>query len=192
MTPCILELGGKCPLIVDHSASIDFASTKVAFGSTLNSGQICIAPDYLFVHESKLQDFIRDVEVKFKQLYGEKPNGSDVQGHMINDFHTNRVAELLEGAGGKIICGGKVNREAKYIEPTIILKPDLESKLMKEEIFGPILPIFPFKDIGEVIRFINARDKPLAVYYFGKSNSQNAQRVCAETSSGAFVVNEVL
>ena len=93
---------------------------------------------------------------------------------MINDFHCNRVAELLETAGGKVICGGKVNREAKHIEPTIILKPSLESKLMKEEIFGPIMPVFPFKDIGEVIRFINAREKPLAVYYFGKASSLNS------------------
>ena len=96
---------------------------------------------------------------------------------MINKMHTDRVCSLLESAGGTVLCGGldKVNREARHIEPTIILKPDLESRLMKEEIFGPIMPVFPFRDINEVIRFINARDKPLAVYYFGDANSATAK-----------------
>lgn len=192
LIPCILELGGKCPLIVDDTCNIDFTCTKVAFGKTLNSGQICIAPDYVFVHESKLKEFVKQCEARFKEFYGSNPEGSELQGHMINDFHTDRVAELLRTAGGTVICGGKVNRETKHIEPTIILKPDLDSKLMTEEIFGPIMPVFPFKDISEPIKFINARDKPLAVYYFGQSNSPNARQLAWTTSSGAFVVNEVL
>ena len=102
-------------------------------------------------------------------MYGEKPEGSEMQGKMINDFHTNRVKNLIDGAGGTLVCGGKVVREARHIEPTIILQPDLNSQLMKEEIFGPVMPIFPFKDIGEVIKFINEREKPLAIYYFGNS-----------------------
>jgi len=111
---------------------------------------------------------------------------------MINDFHCNRVAKLIETAGGTIICGGKVNREVRHIEPTIILEPDLDSQLMKEEIFGPVMPVFPFKDIKDVIKFINERDKPLAVYYFGLAGGVNSKRVCTETSSGAFVCNEVI
>ena len=111
---------------------------------------------------------------------------------MINDFHTDRVDKLIKGAGGKIICGGKVNKEVRHIEPTIILQPDLNSQLMKEEIFGPVMPVFPFKDIREVIKFINARDKPLAVYYFGEAMGVNCKMVCKQTSSGAFVSNEVI
>ena len=125
-------------------------------------------------------------------MYGEKPEGSEMQGKMINDFHTNRVKNLIDGAGGTLVCGGKVVREARHIEPTIILQPDLNSQLMKEEIFGPVMPIFPFKDIGEVIKFINEREKPLAIYYFGNSVGQNSQDICNQTSSGAYVCNEVI
>lgn len=192
LTPCILELGGKCPLIVDHNAQMDFSSAKIAFGKTINSGQICIAPDYVFVHESRIKEFIESVQLRFKEMYGEKPDGSELQGKMINDFHTDRVAKLIDGAGGTLICGGKVNKKVRHIEPTIILEPDLNSQLMREEIFGPVLPVFPFKDIGQVIKFINDRDKPLAVYYFGNANGDNAADVCNKTSSGAFVCNEVI
>ena len=95
LTPCILELGGKCPLVVDYNAQIDFTSSKVAFGKTINSGQICIAPDYVFVHESRIKEFIEAVQLKFKQMYGERLEGSEYQGKMINDFHTDRVQKLI-------------------------------------------------------------------------------------------------
>ena len=78
LTPCLLELGGKCPLIIDHSANIDFSSTKAAMAKTMNSGQICIAPDYVFVHESKLKEFVKECELRFKRMYGEKPEGSEL------------------------------------------------------------------------------------------------------------------
>ena len=165
----------------------------MAFGKTINSGQICIAPDYVFVHQSKLKDFVRACEERFKMMYGEgKTEAPEIMGKMINEHHTNRVADLLKTAEGTVICGGKVHKDKHYIEPTIILKPDLESPLMQEEIFGPIMPVFPYKEINEVIRFINAREKPLAVYYFGTANSKQAKDVCMMTSSGAFVCNEVL
>lgn len=192
LTPCILELGGKCPLIVDHSAAMDFSTGKIAFGKTVNSGQICIAPDYVFVHESRIKEFVEGIQVKFKQMYGEKPEGSEFQGKMINDFHTERVKKLIDTAGGKIVCGGNMNKEARHIEPTVILQPNLDSPLMKEEIFGPVMPIFPFKDIREVVKFINARDKPLAIYYFGNPGSANCTELHCDTSSGAFVTNEII
>jgi len=192
LTPCILELGGKCPLIVDYDAAMDFSAGKIAFGKTVNSGQVCIAPDYVFVHESRIKEFIESVQLKFKEMYGEKPEGSELQGKMINEFHTERVGKLIETAGGMIVCGGKVNKSAKHIEPTVILQPSLDSQLMKEEIFGPVMPVFPFKDIREVIKFINARDKPLAIYYFGSPTNQNSAKLCKETSSGAYVTNEVI
>lgn len=113
-------------------------------------------------------------------------------GKMINDFHFDRVEKLIKGAGGTLVCGGKVNKEVRHIEPTIILQPDLNSDLMREEIFGPVMPIFPFKDLREVIKFINARDKPLAVYYFGNPKSMNSQMLCSQTLSGAYVANEII
>ena len=151
-----------------------------------------MAPDYVFVHESRLKEFIEMAQLELKKMYGERPTGSDDMGKMINHFHFDRVNKLIEGAGGTVICGGKSNREAKYIEPTLILKPDLDSSLMKEEIFGPVMPIMPFRDIREVIKYINDRDKPLAVYYFGASNGPNSRLLCSETSSGAFITNEVI
>ena len=125
-------------------------------------------------------------------MYGEKPEGCEYQGKMISEFHTERVGKLIDGAGGTIVCGGKINKALKHIEPTIILQPDLNSELMREEIFGPVMPVFPFKDIREVIKFINARDKPLAVYYFGNPTSVNSADLARETSSGAYVTNEVI
>lgn len=171
LTPCILELGGKCPAVIDHDAQMDFTASKISFGKFFNSGQICIAPDYVFVHESRVKEFVQQIEVAHKSMFGEKPEGCELQGKMINDFHCKRVKGLLETAGGTVICGGKVNLEARHIEPTVILEPSLDSKLMTEEIFGPVLPVFPFRDIKDVIKFINARDKPLAVYYFGRATS---------------------
>lgn len=166
-------------MIVDHNAQIPFTSAKAAFGKTINSGQICIAPDYVFVHESKVKEFIEAVQDRWKQMFGEgKPEGTELQGKMINDFHCNRVSKLIDSAGGTLVCGGKVNKEVRHIEPTIILQPDLNSDLMREEIFGPVMPIFPFKDISEVIKFINDRDKPLAVYYFGNPNGPNSYDLC--------------
>jgi len=144
MIPCIMELGGKCPVIVDQDADIDFAAGKLAFAKFNNSGQTCVAPDYIFVHEKIIKQFVETMIVKLREMYGEKPTGSDQMGKMINEFHTKRVEELIQGAGGKIVAGGKVTKDIKYIEPTIILEPDLDSKLMEEEIFGPVLPLFPF------------------------------------------------
>lgn len=126
------------------------------------------------MHETKVKEFVKGIKEEFNSMYGEKkPEGDEMQGKMINDFHYERVCKLIDGAGGTKICGGIRNKEVRHIEPTVILQPDLDSALMKEEIFGPVMPVFPFKDIREVIKFINEREKPLAVYYFG-SNSCSA------------------
>ena len=100
-------------------------------------------------------------------MYGEKPTGSDDMGKMINTFHTQRMQNILKTAGGQVVLGGKVNLEAKYCEPTIILEPNLKAEIMTDEIFGPILPVFPYRKIEECVDFINDRDKPLAIYYMG-------------------------
>lgn len=124
-------------------------------------------------------------------MFGEKPNGSPDMGKMVNDFHTERMERLIKTAGGKILCGGNVKKEIKYCEPTLILEPDMTSELMTDEIFGPILPIFPFKDISEALKIIKKQDKPLTVYYFGNPASPMSRRLMDETSSGHFVTNEI-
>jgi len=126
-------------------------------------------------------------------MYGEHPNGSDEMGKIVTDWHCDRLKKLIDDSNGQVKCGGRIDKDIKFVEPTIIVNPDKNSTLMKEEIFGPILPIITFKYIEEVIDFINDGDKPLAVYYFGKVyNNLNKEKLMDETSSGAFLVNEVM
>ena len=105
-------------------------------------------------------------------------------GKMINDFHTERMERIIKNSGGKLVCGGKVQKDIKYCEPTVILEPKKDSELMTEEIFGPIMPIYPYKDIGQAIKMIKSFDKPLCVYYFGKPGTTMMTRLMNETSSG--------
>ena len=142
------------------------------------------------MHESKVKEFIEGLNFNMKRMFGEKPTGSDDMGKMINEFHTKRVQRLIETSGGTIVGGGKVDVEAKYIEPTIILNPALDSELMVDEIFGPVLPIIPYKKFDEVLEFVNKKEKPLAIYYFGNEKSENCKSMMQETRSGAFVTNE--
>lgn len=114
-------------------------------------------------------------------------------GNIVTDFHVDRIKQLIDGAKGLVACGGKVNKAAKYVEPTVIINPDPKSPVMKEEIFGPVIPVITFKDISEVINHINDGDKPLAIYYYGKSFSNpNNDRLLNETSSGSYIVNETI
>ena len=192
LVPCILELGGKCPFIVDRDADINCAAFKCMSLKTSNSGQVCISPDYAFVHESKLTEFVETCQQKLKQFFGDDPDKlSDFQGKMINKFHTSRVKRLIETSGGKIVCGGKVNVDERHVQPTLILEPNRDAPIMQEEIFACVLPIFAFKDITEVVEFINSKDKPLTIYYFGELSNPNMTYVQQNTSSGHFMANEV-
>ena len=194
LVPCVMELGGKCPIIVDTTADLDLAAKKICFGRFGNSGQTCIAPDYVLVHESKKKQFLDMIVPTLRQMYGESPNGSPDMGKIIADYHCDRIKDLIDTSGGKIICGGKnINKSIKYVEPTIIVDPNPEAKIMQEEIFGPVLPIISYKNFDEVINLINEKDKPLAVYYFGNVMSNpNKERLLNETSSGCYSVNEVM
>jgi len=193
LIPCILELGGKCPAVVDTTADVDFAAAKIAFARFNNSGQTCISTDYVVVHRDVKDHFLERIQFKLKQFYGEHPNGSDEMGKVVTDWHCDRLQKLIKTSNGDVVCGGRVDRDLKYVEPTIIMSPDLNSPIMEEEIFGPLLPVVTFSSIDEVVRLINQKDKPLAVYYFGKVGSNpNRDRLMNETSSGAFVQNEVM
>jgi len=126
-------------------------------------------------------------------MYGDALLGSEDMGKVVVPWALDRLQELIDTSGGDIVCGGKVHKDIRYCEPTVITNPDKNSKVMQEEIFGPILPVVTFTDIGEAIDLINSKDKPLGIYYFGKYRSNpNLDRVNAETSSGAFLVNEVM
>lgn len=190
-----LELGGKSPTIVAASASPADAAEKISWGKFLNTGQTCIAPDYVLLHESQWERFIKEMIFYTDKQYGNGENdflNSGDYGRIINDDHFDRLVNALNEAvenGAKVLYGGSHDREERYIQPTIITDVPDESTLMKEEIFGPILPIKVYSSIDECIDFINERPKPLASYLFAQDEA-TYQRVLHETSSGALVLND--
>jgi aldehyde dehydrogenase (NAD+) len=189
LIPCILELGGKNPTIVDKDANVQSAAMRIAASKFLNCGQTCIAPDYVYCHSSVFDKFIEESKKSVTKFYTDNVKDCVDYSRIINEFHTERIANYLDPKDhkGKVVLGGKVDLKDKYIEPTIIAEPSKDSKVMKDEIFGPILPVLKYDDISDVIGFINANQKPLALYYYGDVNKKKLEN---ETSSGAFTVND--
>lgn len=145
------------------------------------------------VHESKKKEFTESMIKILKETWGEEPKKNEFYSRMINEFHTQRVLDLTKGHGGKVVFGGSGDVKDKYIEPTIVEDPDIDSKIMTEEIFGPVLPIISFKDITEVYQHMREREKPLAMYYFGKSNNNpNKDYLEKNMQSGGMCINEAL
>jgi len=186
-----LELGGKSPTIIDEKCNINKAAKRIAWSKFLNNGQVCIAPDYLFVHNKIKEKFIKQLILSIKDLYSNDPIKSDDYCRIVNKKHFNRLINLLEDAkqlGSNIIYGGNINEKENFIEPTLLDNISKKSKMYKEEIFGPLLPIFDFNKIEEVIEFINKNEKPLALYIFSKNNN-NIKAIINNTSSGGVCIN---
>ncbi len=186
-----LELGGKSPTIIDEKCNINKAAKRIAWSKFLNNGQVCIAPDYLFVHNKIKEKFIKQLILSIKELYSTDPIKSDDYCRIVNKKHFNRLINLLEDAkqlGSNIIYGGNINEKENFIEPTLLNNISKKSKMYKEEIFGPLLPIFDFNEIEEVIEFINKNEKPLALYIFSKNNN-NIKTIIKNTSSGGVCIN---
>lgn len=188
LTPVVLELGGKSPCIVDASANIDLAARRIAWGKMINAGQTCIAPDYLFAHESIKDALLLKIQKYITLWYGQNPQESPYFPRIVNDNAIKRLQKLL--LHGKIVFGGNVDAADKYISPTIIDEVQTDFPIMQEEIFGPILPVMTFDNIETVIEYVNAHEKPLAFYYFGKNDS--VKNVFLKTSSGGACVNDTL
>ena len=189
LTPTVLELGGKNPVIVDQDVNMKSAVNRIVQGRFLNAGQLCISPDMALVHASRVDEFIACLRETIREFFGDQPKNSKDYARIINDMHTNRIAALLEGHKGQVVIGGEVDLAEKYIAPTVVLNPDRNSPLGTEEVFGPVLSIFSFSNFDECIELINSRDKPLALYYFGKS-SKNMERLKNSTSSGNLTWND--
>lgn len=187
LTPCTLELGGKCPVIVDTDINIDITAKRIIWGKMLNAGQACVSVDHVFVN-SKIKDkLIEKIKHYFKEFYGEDPFKSTDISSIISDKHFNRITNMIEG---DVIMGGKSDPERRFIEPTIIDNVTPEHKVMQEEIFGPVLPIITYDNLDDVIAQINKGEKPLALYIF--SNNKSVQdKVINETSSGGVCINEI-
>ncbi len=188
LTPVVLELGGKSPCIVDSGSNIKIAARRIVWGKTINSGQTCIAPDYVLVHSSKKEELIAALGEEIKNTFGDDPSKSEWYPRIVNKQAFDRLSTYL--SQGTIRFGGQTNGEDRFISPTILDSVDLESPVMQDEIFGPILPVITFNKIDEAIDFVNKREKPLAFYYFGKNSS--AKEVLARTSSGGGCINDTI
>lgn len=186
-----LELGGKSPTIVDASANIDQAAKKIAWGKFLNNGQICVAPDYLWVHESIKDAFVKAFIKHTTHFYTEQAAQSTDYSRIVNENHFQRLANHLEDAkknGGIIEMGGHVEASENYISPTLISGLTADATLLKDEIFGPILPLKTFTEIEKVIDYINAGEKPLALYIFSKKPA-HIRKVINNTRAGSTAIN---
>jgi aldehyde dehydrogenase (NAD+) len=183
LTPVTLELGGKSPVIVADDASVKVAARRVAWAKSLNSGQTCIAPDYVLVDRSVRDEFVSELE---KAITTFKSDG-DLP--LVHERRAGRIRELIAGANGRVVRGGGVS--GKTAQLTVIVDPDPTSDLMHEEIFGPVLPIVSVDSLDEAIGRINAGDKPLALYLF-TSSRDTERRVLDEVSNGGTVINHLI
>lgn len=186
LTPVVLELGGKSPCIIDKSADLEVAAKRVAWGKSLNAGQTCIAPDYLMIHEEVKDQFLKLLVKEWKHLLTKDPQKAKHFVRIVSDKALERLIGYLDN--GTIYHGGKYDKATRYLSPTILTDVQENAPVMQEEIFGPIFPVLTFKDLDEVISFVNKREKPLALYYFGKDD----QKILRHTTSGGACVNDVI
>ncbi|WP_455542874.1 aldehyde dehydrogenase [Intestinibacter sp.] len=189
LTPVTLELGGKSPCIVEESADLKIAAKRIVFGKYLNSGQTCVAPDYLLLQNSVKEEFEKYLKEYIALFYTNEPLKNEDYTNIINERHFNRLINLIKGE--KVIHGGDIDRETLKIEPTILDKITLDSPIMQEEIFGPILPIICFDTIEEVEDIILRGEKPLALYLFTK-NKKVERDILRNISFGSGCVNDTI
>ena len=188
LTPVTLELGGKSPCIVTSDADINNAAKSIAFGKLLNSGQTCIAPDYILVDEKIKDQLYAKLDEQFKVMIGNSLDNDDYP-RIINERHFNRLLKLMENTS--IYSGGKSNKDTLKIEPTLITDVDINSPIMKEEIFGPLLPILTYKSIDEAEQYILKNEKPLSLYLF-TNNKKIEKRIFNNLSFGGGCVNDTI
>ena len=186
LTPVVLELGGKSPCIIDKSADLKVAAKRVAWGKALNAGQTCIAPDYLMIHEDVKDKFLKLLVKEWKHLLTKDPQKAKHFVRIVSDKALDRLITYLDN--GTIYHGGKYDKTIRYLSPTILTDVSPDAPVMQEEIFGPIFPVLTFKQIEEVTEFVAKRERPLALYYFGKQGDY----ILRHTISGGTCINDVI
>lgn len=189
LTPVTLELGGKSPCIVDEKCNVELAAKRIAYGKILNSGQTCVAPDYVFVHQNVKEQFLNCLIKYLKNFLGENALNNSDYPKIINEMQFNRIISLIDKE--HVIYGGGYNRNILKIEPTILTIKDMTSKVMQEEIFGPILPIIGYNNLDYIINYININPKPLALYLF-TNNKKIEKRILKEVSYGGGCINDTI
>ena len=186
LTPVTLELGGKSPVIVDSSANLKVSAHRIAWGKWLNAGQTCVAPDYVLVDEKVRDAFVDELGKAVGEFYGENPQASESYARIVSPRHFDRLTGLLRGA--TVAVGGVTDEATRYIAPTVLVDVDMESAVMNEEIFGPILPVISVTSTDDAISYVNAHDHPLALYVFAE-NKKVVREVLARTTAGGVTVN---
>lgn len=189
LTPVTLELGGKSPCIVDRDINLDVAAKRIIWGKFVNAGQTCIAPDYLLVHEDVKPALLSRMQQAIQEFFGDDPAQSPDLARIVNERQFDRLTGLLEGE--EIVAGGQSDRASRYIAPTLLDNVRWDAAVMREEIFGPILPVLTYRDITEAIAAINARPKPLALYLFTRDQALQ-DKVISSTSSGGVCLNDLI
>ncbi|MHB8844850.1 MAG: aldehyde dehydrogenase [Nitrospirota bacterium] len=187
LTPVTLELGGKNPCIVDAGVDLDVTARRIVWGKFFNAGQSCVAVDYLLVDRRIKDGLLARIASCIVAFYGDDPSQSPDLARIVNEAHFDRLMDLL--GTGDIIVGGGSDRQDRYIAPTVIDNITGSEPLMRDEIFGPILPVIAYDDLSEAIDFVNARPKPLALYIFSRDKARQ-ERVLAATSSGGACIND--
>lgn len=194
LTSVTLELGGKSPTIIEESADVKRAAASLMWGKFSNCGQTCIAPDYVYVHEKVKDEFLRECKAALAKAYGEQAKASPDYPRIVNDRHFGRVKGLIDEAldkGARLVHGADQDASDNYIGPTLLTDLPKDTRIMREEIFGPVLPVIGFTDLDAVIREINAGEKPLALYVYTK-NPKIADKVLTQTSAGGSCINQCM
>ncbi|XP_032519506.2 aldehyde dehydrogenase, dimeric NADP-preferring isoform X1 [Danaus plexippus] len=191
LTPVTLELGGKSPVYIDNTVDIEVTAKRILWGKFINAGQTCIAPDYILCSRTVQDKFVDAAKNVLREFYGEDPQKSPDLCRIINNRHFSRLQALIDASKDKVAIGGRYDSQDKYIAPTILANVTASDVIMKDEIFGPVLPIVPVENAYEAIKFINEREKPLVLYAF-TTDEELAKRIAENTSSGGMCINDTV
>ncbi len=192
LIPVTLELGGKSPVIVTPSSKLNVACERIAWGKFMNAGQTCVAPDYVFVHRSIFDDFLKTFRGTVRRFYGEDTRRNADYGRIVNERHMKRLVGILEKDADAVAFGGEYDLASRFLAPTVLCPKDIShAACMQEEIFGPILPVFPYDDLDEALSFIRSSEKPLALYLFGE-DKREIDAILKNTSSGGVSINDTV
>lgn len=190
LIPVTLELGGKSPVILHKNSDIRTAARRIIWGKLLNAGQTCVAPDYVLAHKSVKTEFLEALKRSITEFYGYDIKNNPQYGRIVSYEHTRRLAEILNVDRKYIIAGGETDLNARYVEPAILC-PDSDAACMREELFGPILPVLEYENEKEITDFINSRPKPLALYIFSNDKAF-VRRMLLSIPSGGAAVNDTI
>lgn len=191
LVPVTLELGGKSPVVVDETANLDVAAARIIWGKTINAGQTCIAPDYIYVHKQVSSKLIVKLIATIQKYYGTNIQKSKDYARIVNQRHFERLQKIIDLERENLMYGGDTNADTLYIQPTLIKVTSWENPCMQQELFGPILPIIEYSNLNQVIESVKEREKPLALYIFTE-NQTVEKRLIHSISSGGVCVNDTI